>query len=242
MDHEIGRLVAALDDPAGLNLKDSTFVMFSSDNGPQPRDDYDGTANCYGVSGHLRGVKASLYEGGIRVPGIVRWPGHAPAGSATDAPVNFTDVMPTLCEIAGVAVPADRVIDGASLLPALRGRPVERPRPLFWANAGAYETPGGGWRKRDYNRPKVAMRVGDWKILGYWRRARGSGRVDQKYIDWVATERLTRFELYDLKNDPAETTDLKEKEPERFARMAETLSGLFAEIQAEGHKWGAAGP
>ena len=98
-------------------------------------------------------MKLHLYEGGIRVPGIIRWPGRARPGQVSDEPVNGTDVLPTLCAIAGITVPADRTIDGASILPIFQGKPIERKVPLYWQ----YD--------RAIGQPKVAMREGDWKIL-----------------------------------------------------------------------------
>jgi arylsulfatase A len=99
-------------------------------------------------------MKLHLYEGGIRVPGIIRWPGRAKPSTVCSQPVNGTDVLPTLCDIASVSVPADRPLDGTSILPILAGRRLERKAPLYWR----YD--------RALNRPcTVAMRQGDWKIL-----------------------------------------------------------------------------
>lgn len=152
MDHEVGRLLAALDD---LGLRDDTFVMFTSDNGPETLNRYRGAARSYGSPGSLRGMKLHMYEGGIRVPGIIRWPGHTRPGQVCTEPINGTDVLPTLCELGGASVPTDRAIDGASILPVFEGKPVERTIPLYWQ----YD--------RAIGRPKVVMRQGDWKILAY---------------------------------------------------------------------------
>jgi arylsulfatase A len=99
-------------------------------------------------------MKLHLYEGGIRVPGIVRWPGRTRPGTVCDEPINGTDVLPTLCDAAGVATPTDQPLDGASVLPALDGRPLERDVPLYWRYDRALSRPF-----------TVAMRRGDWKIL-----------------------------------------------------------------------------
>ena len=147
MDHAFGQLMRALDE---LKLADSTFVMFTADNGPEG----DGVKTPgRGSTGGLRARKRAVYEGGIRVPGIVRWPGHAKAGATSAVPVMGVDIFATVCALAKVTVPADRVIDGGSLLPALEGKPVERARPLYWRCSIA---PGEF---------KTAMRIGDWKIV-----------------------------------------------------------------------------
>src|SRR5262249_6330562 len=99
-------------------------------------------------------MKLHMYEGGYRVPGIVYWPGKAKPGTVCDEAVCAVDVLPTLCEAAGVTVPADRPIDGASILPILEGKPVERKTPLYWQ----YDKAIGGPMK-------VTMRQGPWKLL-----------------------------------------------------------------------------
>jgi len=150
MDHEVGRLLQTLDD---ANLRAGTFVLFTSDNGPETLNRYRGANRSYGSPGLLRGMKLHMYEGGIRVPGIIRWPGRTRAGQVCPQPVNGTDLLPTLCAISGSPLPSDRPIDGASILPIFEGRPIERKVPLYWQ----YD--------RAISEPKTAMRQGDWKIL-----------------------------------------------------------------------------
>jgi arylsulfatase A len=202
MDHETGRLLATLDD---LGLSDTTFVFFSSDNGPETLNRYREAERSYGSPGPLRGMKLHMYEGGIRVPGIVRWPGHTPAGAESSEPICGTDVLPTLCAIAGLNLPANRPIDGESIVPALHGRTFTRHRPLYWQYDNAI------------GRPKVAMRQGEWKIL--------------------ADAALDHFELYNLRDDPRETTDLAGREPERLRTMSATLRNQHAEIKKESPVW-----
>ena len=151
IDHAFGRLMKTLDD---LNLRDDTLVMFTSDNGPETLNRYEGAHRSFGSPGPLRGMKLHMYEGGIRVPGIIRWPGHIQPGSVSHEPINGTDVMPTLCSLAGVKVPNDRTIDGASIVPVFTGGKVERKVPLYWRYDIALSSPF-----------TVAMRQGDWKIL-----------------------------------------------------------------------------
>ena len=121
MDHAFGKLMAALDE---MQLSDNTIVFFTSDNGPEgsgkpdlknPGSQRDRTR---GSTGGLRGRKRDDYEGGIRVPGIVRWPGHVKPGTVSDVPVIGSDIFATICDVVDVPLPSDRVIDGASMLPA----------------------------------------------------------------------------------------------------------------------------
>jgi arylsulfatase A len=99
-------------------------------------------------------MKLHVHEGGYRVPGILAWPGKIRPGQVCAEPVCGTDVLPTLCELAGVKVPDDRPLDGASFLPILEGKPVARRTPLYWQYDRALSTP---WT--------VALRQGPWKLL-----------------------------------------------------------------------------
>ncbi len=198
LDHAFGMVLKALDEQ-GVARK--TMVVFTSDNGPEG----DGTkGRTRGSTGGLRGRKRAVYEGGIRVPFIVRWPGKIKPGTSEE-PVVGSDLFPTVLAAAGLEVPRDRAIDGASLMPAFEGRPVERKIPMYWRCVIA---PGP---------MKAAMRQGDWKL--------------------VAAPDLSKLELYDLKSDPKEASDLAQKEPERLKAMAETIARLQKEFEAEAPVW-----
>jgi len=150
MDFQIGRLLERLD---RLGLRDDTIVVFTSDNGPVTEDwRHWYEVNLYGSTGGLRGRKADLYDGGIRVPAIVRWPGHVAPGTETAAPVIGYDLLPTLVALAGASVPADRPIDGEDVSALLRGEAFRRQRPLFWE----FEDDQGF---------HYALRDGDWKLI-----------------------------------------------------------------------------
>lgn len=144
LDKEVGRILALLDE---LGLRENTLVLFSSDNGTTHLDkevDYE----FFDSVGPLRGLKGSVYEGGIRVPMIARWPGRIEAGSVTDHVSAFYDVLPTLCEVAGCPIPPET--DGISFLPTLLGRDDQRQHEfLLWEFYGY-----GG---------QQAVRLGDWK-------------------------------------------------------------------------------
>ena len=147
LDAAVGRLLTALDE---MKLSDNTLVFFTSDNGPEG----DGIKTPgRGSTGGLRGRKRSIYEGGIRVPGIVRWPGKTQPGSTSHLPVIGSDIFATICAATGTVPPSDRVIDGGSIMPVLAGEKVTRSRPLYWRCVIAPE------------KFKTAMRIDDWKII-----------------------------------------------------------------------------
>jgi arylsulfatase A-like enzyme len=145
-------LLAKLD---SLKLADKTIVIFTSDNGglhvpegPHPRVTYNSP---------FRAGKGFVYEGGLRIPLIVRWPGHVPAGKIVDAPVINTDWLPTLLELAGLPIPSG--LDGMSLAALLTGSGLAPRRSLFW-HFPHYTNQG--------SRPSGAMREGDWMLVEYY--------------------------------------------------------------------------
>ena len=219
MDAAFGRLMKVLDDK---KLAKNTLVVFTSDNGPAITRRHP-----HGSAGPLRDKKGSLYEGGIRVPGMIRWPGRTKPGTVSNEPISGVDLLPTLCEAVGIKPPSDRKLDGASWLPMLSGKPIQRKTPLYWQfNVSR-------------SKPKVAMRVGDWKILatltGPPTKPYGDIRAgDQKSIK---TAKLKTFELYNLKIDIAEKTDLATKEPARLKRMTAMLRTMYRDVQNESPTW-----
>lgn len=191
LDHALGLVMQALDEEG---VGENTLVIFSSDNGP--------VANFGGTAGGLRGGKRSDHEGGIRVPGIARWPGHIQPGTISDIPVVGTDIFATVLDITGIPLPTDRTIDGVSMVPAFAGKPVERKVPLFWRT---HVSPPGD---------RVALRVGDWKLVG--------------------DETLTQFQLYEIQKDWKEERDLAAAMPERTEAMKKTLFEVWKGIETEG--------
>lgn len=224
MDAACGRLLQALDE---LGLADNTLVYFTSDNGPETLHRYRGAKRSYGRPGSLRGMKLHIYEGGIRVAGIVRWPGHGKAGGEVTTPVCGVDLLPTLCEVAGVQVPTTHPLDGASFLPIFSGGSVPRTTPLFWAYY------------RSISSPKVAMREGDWKLVAHWSGPEKplGGNVNADSMKLIKTAELTSFELYNLRQDIGEQHDLAAHEPERVRQMSAALRKKYHEVRAEGPYW-----
>lgn len=156
LDTQLGRLFAALDE---MKLTNDTLIFYSSDNGAE---DYRiGNASNAGVgnTGPLRARKRSMYEGGIRTFGLLRWPGHVAAGKIDETSVIAgVDFLPTVCKIAGVAVPGDVKPDGEDVSDIWLGATRPRTKPLFWE-----------WLFRvwgeDYTPPMLAVRDGDWKLF-----------------------------------------------------------------------------
>lgn len=147
LDRYVGNILKSLDD---LGLADNTIVIFTSDNGTThlgEEVDYE----FFNSVGELRGLKGSLYEGGVRVPAIVRWPGTVTADSSSDWVGGFEDWLPTLAEVAGVKDVVAEGIDGISMLPTLRGE-LQRPRPYLYREFAGY----GG---------QQSIRIGDWKAI-----------------------------------------------------------------------------
>lgn len=195
LDTQIGRLIDGLDE---MGLGGKTVILFSSDNGPE--DIHIGNAGHSGIgsAGPFRGRKRSLYEGGIRVPGIVRWTGHIPAGRIDDmSVVAGVDWLPTVCKLAGVAIPSGHVLDGEVVDDVLTGSERPRTRPLMWE-----------WRFRIagepfHHSPQLAIRDGDWKL----------------YVNPDGS----RVELYDMQHDLTQLNNVAEHHEEVVRLMTQTV-------------------
>jgi len=212
VDQSLGRVVAKL---ASLRLEQNTIVIFTSDNGgmaaanfgrpdrvvdPAELDAAYSTSNL-----PLRGAKGWLYEGGIRVPLIIKWPGRVQAGSVIDEPVTGTDYYPTILDMAGLAPLRDQHVDGVSLTALLKEKTTLDRDALYWhfphySNHGM-QSPGG------------AIRAGRYKLLEYFE----NGTV----------------QLFDLEADPGEQNDLSEKHPEIAKRLLGELRQWRKAVHAE---------
>jgi arylsulfatase A-like enzyme len=189
MDGDVGRLMAKLEE---LGLDENTFVFFSSDNGPHKEGGADPAF--FNSSGPLRGYKRALYEGGIRVPTIARWPGKIKPGSVTDHISAFWDFLPTCCDLAGIDTPQDT--DGISMLPTLLGRAAEQKdhEYLYWE----FHEQG----------KKQAVRMGNWKGV----------RLN------VAKNPDGPIELYYLKTDIGEQNNIADQHPQIVARIEDIMA------------------
>ena len=199
VDESVGRIVHALD---SLHLADNTIVVFMSDNG--------GLSTLLGSAARmptsnapLRAGKGWLYEGGIRAPLIIRWPGAIDAGRIITTPTISTDLYPTLLQLAGLPARAAQTLDGVSVAPLLRGERQALTRSLYWHFPhyhGSGSTPSG------------AMRRGSLKL-----------------VEWFETGRV---ELYDLARDPGEARDLAAKRPQVAASLRTELAAWRTRVGA----------
>lgn len=202
-DKQIGRLMDGLD---AMGLTDNTILIFTSDNGPNPS--YKNAR-----TGGLRGQKATLYEGGIRMPFLIRWPAKIKAGQINDETVlTSIDLFPTLCSMAGIkAESGEYTLDGLDFSKTLLGtkQNTKRKTPMFW-EFGQHFFPGTITEKQYQTRsPHIAVRDGDWKFL-----VNSDG---------------TYPELYNLAEDVYETTNLKDQEPELAAKYQKMCIEWFNE-------------
>jgi arylsulfatase A len=219
MDDAFGRLIRTLREQ---NLNGNTLVYFTSDNGPAITNQHP-----YGSAGPLRDKKGFLTEGGIRVPGILRWPGKIKPATESDEPVCGVDFLPTVCAIVGIEPPKDRTLDGTSIVPVFSGKKIARREPLYWhfnRAAGNYQ---------------VALRDGDWKILATLDQrpmARTNDVTEEEERQFKAAEPVS-FVLYNLKDDIGETKDLAAAEPERLAELKGQLVKKYHEVRDESPTW-----
>jgi uncharacterized sulfatase len=197
LDASFGRIMRKLDE---LGLADRTLVVFTSDNGGLHKI-YTGIGEEISSNAPLRDEKGTLYEGGIRVPMIVRWPGVTPPGSVCREPTTTADLMPTFCQAAGADLP-DQPIDGTSLVPLLTGGSETLEREAIYFHYPHYH----------HSRPAGAIRQGDWKLI--------------EFFDGSPPE------LYNLKDDLGETTNLAEKKQELARRLQNTLADWRTSVGA----------
>ncbi|MFO1448271.1 MAG: sulfatase [Opitutaceae bacterium] len=195
MDLAVGKVLAKLDE---LGLRENTLVIFTSDNGGLSTSEGWPTSNL-----PFRGGKGWMYEGGIREPLLIRWPGVVKPGEVISIPVSSPDFFPTLLEAAGARPAPGQRLDGVSLVPVLRGSAVNE-RALYW-HYPHYGNQGGA--------PAAAIRRGPWKL-----------------IHWAEDDRA---ELFRLDLDPGETTDLAAREPQRVASLRAELSSWQQEVGAK---------
>jgi len=196
LDTQIGRLIAVLKESGKW---ENTFILFTSDNGGH-----------YGITKQwpLRSGKGSYYEGGIREPMFAWWPGKIKAGTLSDIPVTNLDFFPTILEVAGIEKPADKILDGKSVIPILTGKGSWPERPLFWhfpIYLEAYLEEGDQTQDPLFRtRPGSAIRYGDWKLIQYFEN--------------------NDIELYNLKDDISEKNNMVKSNPKKVNELVELLN------------------
>jgi arylsulfatase A-like enzyme len=195
MDATVGRIRETLEE---LKIADRTVIVFTSDNGGR----IPTTSNA-----PLRYGKGSAYEGGVRVPLIVYWPGVTPAGGVRDVPVITMDLFPTVLEMLGLPAPAGAELDGVSLTPLLQENGAIAERALFWHYPHYQHYQEGG------TTPYGAIRRGDYKLIEF-------------YAD-------SGIELYNLAEDPGEERNLAEPEADNAARLIRELHAWLKRVDAQ---------
>jgi arylsulfatase A-like enzyme len=195
LDIQVGRLMDALKE---MGLDEKTLVVFSSDNGPEDIHIINAGHSGIGSAGPFRGRKRSLYEGGVRVPFLVRWPGHVPAGRIeNDAIIAGVDFLPTVCKLANAPLPADIVLDGEDTSDILLGTSRPRTKPLMWE--WRFNIAGEPFHKS----PILAIRDGNWKLL--------------------LNPDMSRVELYDLPKDPTQLNNVAEHHTDIVDRLSKQV-------------------
>jgi arylsulfatase A len=206
MDRDVGKIMALLKE---RNLEENTIVFFTSDNGPIfPA----GQSDYFHSAGPLRGRKQTMYEGGIRIPMIARWPGRIAAGTVSDLPWYFADFLPTAAELAGAKAPSG--LDGMSVVPALvgpkaAGREQSSHEFMYWELPN-YVAATGGFRKEI---PMQAVRMGEWKA--------------------VRPKADAPLELYNLRQDIGETANVASENPKVMERIEAYLKTARIEPPAQ---------
>jgi arylsulfatase A-like enzyme len=208
LDFHTGRLLDKINE---LGLRENTLVIFTSDNGPWSNDperqrQKNRGALAWGSAGPLREAKGSTWEGGMRVPCIIRWPGHVPVGHTSHAIFSSIDFLPTFASLAGYEVPSDRIMDGVDQTDLLLGRAEDGSRDHLYYFSSDY---------------LHGVRQGTWKLLlpdrkGY-----------RPYVDDVGTSGI---ELYNLETDIGETINVAGEHPEIVARLR-TLAEQLPDYQ-----------
>lgn len=210
LDAAAGRIIQFLEINQYL---DNTLVLFCSDNGS-----YRQASN-----GDLRAVKSYLYEGGIRVPGIVHWPALIKEGKVLNHPAGFVDILPTICDILKIDPLNDRVIDGTSLLGLLKGEDFTRDSPLFWF---FYRTS-----------PEIALRSGHFMVMGRdMDTLQRTHRFSEPDMSYIKNMQIQNYELYDLKGDIYQDYNMIESLPESDT-YKKLLDDKLSEIQKGGYYW-----
>ncbi|WP_235034375.1 sulfatase-like hydrolase/transferase [Roseiconus lacunae] len=212
-DRAIGRLIDHL---RRMGVEDNTLIIYASDNGSY-RDDR---------TGGLRGRKGVNWEGGIRVPGIFRWPGKIQAGTTSRVPAGIVDILPTVCGLLGLKRDQSIHLDGIDLTPLLLGQTetLDRPQPLFW--------------HLQRSRPIIAIRDGAYSLVAERDYEMSNHNLFQEaWIPKIRTGGYKNFQLFDLAEDPAQTTDLANERPEVVARLKAKMLNINASIMRDAVDW-----
>jgi len=204
MDDAVGTLLAAID---RLGIADRTLVVFYSDNGGNGYNQVAGAPPTSNAP--LRGGKATLFEGGIRVPCVIQWPGHVAPGSRSSEVIQSTDFYPSILSALGLGPKPDQIFDGIDITPAWKGGTLKR-KAIFTYFPHSPGVP-------EWLPPAITVHQGDWKLIR---------------IFFGGENGAHRWKLFNLKNDLSEKTDLAAQEPERVKAMDALIEGFLTETKA----------
>ncbi len=228
VDNAFGRLVRAID---SLGDRDNTLIFFTSDNGPEDPVTYGESLGkwtdpsrdtCFGSSGIYKGMKRYVYEGGHRVPGIVRYPGVIPEGTQSNKLFNGTDLFPTICSLVGIPLPKKVTYDGQSNLNAFLNKPIIRKEPAIWFYPNYEDT--------YFRLPEMEMRSGEYTLIG-WLPVKPDS---MKLKDWFFKYGPVKYELYNLRNDPSQQHNLAKEKPGIVNSLKGDMANLWKEMRDEG--------
>lgn len=231
LDNAFANLMKTVDQE---NLKDNTMVIFTSDNGPEhpvnleeSKGEWEAPSRdfCFGTPGNFKGMKRYPYEGGHRVPGIVRFPGKISAGTTSDELVVATDFMITIATLAELETPKNNILDGTDALPAFLGKKTARNKPYLWVFPTHEDT--------YFRMPHMAMRYNDYTLLGWF----PEKLENETLMDWMKSSVPVKFELYDLSNDPEQRNDLASIKPQLVDMIRPLMLKQWIEIRDEGPIW-----
>lgn len=209
MDNSVGILLDWLDLPENKVVKDNTLIIFASDNGGVVHQvKVNGVKRQVTSNRPLRGGKGNTYEGGTRIPWIVRWPGKVPAGTVSDTPISTIDIYPTLLEVTGTKPKQNKIYDGQSIASVLKGENIEE-RPLFFDFPHVFGA---------MTASSTSVRLGDYKLLRFY---------------WAgAQQKSHHYELFNLKQDPSEAVNLANHMPEKVKELDALISAHLATTEA----------
>lgn len=214
MDKSVGRVLQKI---KSLGIEDNTIIFFTSDNGGLPQSPQT----------PLRGFKGMYYEGGIRVPMFVRWPGKIPAGSTSHTPVINIDLYPTFLELASAARSDDKALDGESLVGLVTAATPLKRKSIFWHFPGYLDRANPGARDNEFRtRPVTVIRKGDWKLHLFHEEWSLDGGLNK-----VATNQSV--ELYDLSNDIGEHENLAGTASEKRDELISDLLSWSQKVDAK---------
>jgi uncharacterized sulfatase len=197
LDQSVGQIMEAVD---RAGLAENTLILFLSDNGGL---EHEQSGRLVTSNKPLRGEKGTLYEGGIRVPAIARWPGRVPAGTQCTTPIITTDVHPTFLALAGAPMPPEGSLDGLNLAPLLTDPAAPLPRDTLHWHLPHYH----------HSTPASAIRRGDWKLIEFFE--------DHS------------LHLFNLQSDPGEQTNLASSEPARAKELQKALAQWRGRVGAQ---------